>query len=146
MDGPYLGGNQAWLELIGQSGKNVLGKTDFDLFPEDVATGFREKDKEMLSQLRTQRNDEWVTYPDGLRVLLETVKTPLYDGDGAQCPMTGFTSPVRIFGWMVGRCRDRCVSVGSAPTAARSLILLQHCLEFSHAYWTQLAMSYMVMM
>ena len=110
----------------------MLGKTDFDLFPEDVATGFREKDKEMLSQRRTQRNDEWVTYPDGHRVLLETVKTPLYDGDGAQCPMTGFTSPVRIFGWMVGRCRDRCVSVGSAPTAARSLILLQHCLEFSH--------------
>ena len=79
--GVYLGGNTAWLELIGDS-VDFVGKTDFDLFPADVARGFREMDKAMLAGLETTRNDEWVTYPDGRRVLLETVKTPLVDSDG----------------------------------------------------------------
>lgn len=81
IDGIYLGGNKAWLELIGDPA-GFVGKTDFDLFPADVAQGFREMDKAMLAGLQTTRNDEWVTYPDGRRVLLETIKTPLVTSEG----------------------------------------------------------------
>jgi PAS domain S-box-containing protein len=80
-DGVYLGGNRAWRELIGDP-VDFTGKTDFDLFPAEVAKGFREMDKAMLASNEPSRNDEWVTYPDGRRVLLETVKTPLVGGDG----------------------------------------------------------------
>src|SRR5210317_578187 len=55
LDGVYLGGNTAWQELTGQSSE-FLGKTDFDLFPADVAAGFREADKAMLAGLETTRN------------------------------------------------------------------------------------------
>ena len=40
-DGVYLGGNKAWRELIGDP-VDFTGKTDFDLFPAEVAKGFRE--------------------------------------------------------------------------------------------------------
>lgn len=97
VDGVYLGGNRAWLELIGKSDigpEGMLGKTDFDLFPKEVAEGFREMDREMLSQGRTTRNDEWVTYPDGTRVLLETIKTPLIDDNGELLGVLGISRDV----------------------------------------------------
>jgi PAS domain S-box-containing protein len=97
VDGVYLGGNRAWLELIGKSdigSEGMLGKTDFDLFPEEVAEGFREMDRAMLSQGRTTRNDEWVTYPDGTRVLLETVKTPFVDEHGELLGVLGISRDV----------------------------------------------------
>jgi hypothetical protein len=36
----------------------------------------------MLASRHTKRNDEWVDYPDGRHVLLDTLKTPLFDGHG----------------------------------------------------------------
>lgn len=97
VDGVYLGGNRAWLALIGKPDAgpaSMVGKTDFDLFPEEVAKGFRDMDRAMLSERRTTRNDEWVTYPDGARVLLETIKTPFVDGDGTLIGVLGVSRDV----------------------------------------------------
>ena len=43
IDGVYRGGNQAWAELLGKPLNELIGKTDLDLFPEDVAKFFRER-------------------------------------------------------------------------------------------------------
>ena len=69
LEGLYLGCNKAFAELIGHPIDEILGRTDFDLFPEKVARFFREKDQEMLVSRQPRRNDEWVDYPDGRRVL-----------------------------------------------------------------------------
>ena len=37
MDGVYRGGNSAWAALAGKPLDQLIGKTDFDLFPADVA-------------------------------------------------------------------------------------------------------------
>lgn len=79
--GTYLGCNTAFAEFTGQSEEELTGKTDFDLFPHDVAASFREQDMEMMAQGQARHNDEWVDYPDGRRVLLDTLKTPFYDAD-----------------------------------------------------------------
>ena len=79
INGIYLGCNVAFSEFSGQKVSDLVGKTDFDLFPHDVAAFFREQDTEMLTQGQTRSNEEWVDYPDGRRVLLDTLKTPFYD-------------------------------------------------------------------
>ncbi len=80
LNGVYLGCNQAMCDLVGKkSEKHIIGITDFDLFDKKVADSFRQKDQEMFIQGQPQRNDEWVTYPDGTRVLLDTLKAPLRD-------------------------------------------------------------------
>ncbi|WP_136796562.1 PAS domain-containing protein [Desulfosediminicola ganghwensis] len=94
LEGVYLGGNKAFAELIGQSIEEVVGKTDFDLFPENVARFFREKDHEMLDSRHTKRNDEWVDYPDGRHVLLDTLKTPLFDEHGNLCGLLGISRDI----------------------------------------------------
>ncbi len=80
IEGYYLGCNQAFCNFAGkQSEKDIIGTTDFDMFDKQQAEFFRQKDQSMLASGKEQRNEEWVTYPDGKRVLLDTLKTPYYN-------------------------------------------------------------------
>jgi len=82
LDGVYRGGNNAWARLVGKPKDQLIGKTDLDLFPEELAKSFRAKDREMLASRQSRRNEEWVAYPDGRRALLDTLKTPWLDASG----------------------------------------------------------------
>ena len=82
MDGVYRGGNSAWAALAGKPLDQLIGKTDFDLFPADVAKSFQSYDKAMLAAGKAAKNEEWLTYPDGRKVYVETLKTPWVDKDG----------------------------------------------------------------
>ena len=79
--GVYLGCNSAFERFVGKNQSEIIGRTDIDLFSKDVAEFFKEKDRKMLESGVTRQNEEWVTYPDGRRVLLDTLKTPFYDED-----------------------------------------------------------------
>lgn len=81
-DGVYRGGNSAWAALAGKPLSELIGKTDFDLFPADVAESFQSYDKAMLDAGEARRNKEWLTYPDGRKVYVETLKTPWLGKDG----------------------------------------------------------------
>jgi PAS domain S-box-containing protein len=59
------------------------------LFPQDVAAFFREKDQEMLLSRERRSNDEWLDYPDGRRVLVETLKAPVFDANGVLIGLVG---------------------------------------------------------
>jgi PAS domain S-box-containing protein len=80
--GVYRGGNIAWAALLGKPLDQLVGKTDFDLFPADVAKSFQSYDKAMLAAGQATRNKEWLVYPDGKKVYVETLKTPWVDKDG----------------------------------------------------------------
>jgi PAS domain S-box-containing protein len=67
----------------------LTGLTDLDLFPADLAGSFRANDQAMLASGQAQSNEEWVTYPDGRRALLETVKTSLRDASGTVIGLVG---------------------------------------------------------
>lgn len=80
-NGVYIGCNEAFCEFVGRGMKTIIGSTDLDLFDAEVGTFFRGKDREMLDANQTRINEEWVTYPDGHKVLLSTLKTPFHDQD-----------------------------------------------------------------
>ncbi|MBU0681067.1 MAG: PAS domain S-box protein [Proteobacteria bacterium] len=90
-DSVYLGGNRAFCAFTGHPEEDIVGKTDFDFFPQDVAQFFREKDQEMLRSGEPKTNEEWVDYPDGRRVLLETLKTPFYGPGGEVLGLIGIS-------------------------------------------------------
>lgn len=89
LDGVYRRGNKAWGELVGRPVDALLGKTDFELFPKIVATSFRERDLAMLLSRQSQRNDEWLDYPNGRRVRVETLKAPVFDRHGTLIGLVG---------------------------------------------------------
>lgn len=81
IDGAYLGCNDAFAEFSGRSEADLIGKTDFDMFPHEKVAFFHEQDAEILAEGRPRQSEEWVHYPDGRRVLLNTLKTPFYDAN-----------------------------------------------------------------
>ena len=76
----YIGCNKAFENFVGKKKKEIVGKTDFDLFEEEHALLFREMDIKMLESKEIRSNDEWVTYANNTEVFLHTKKIPFnYD-------------------------------------------------------------------
>lgn len=82
-EGRYLACNPMFEQLYGATEAAILGKTDFDFVDAELATFFRQKDKEAVATGKPCVNEEWVTFAgDGRRALIETVKSPVTDAEG----------------------------------------------------------------
>jgi PAS domain S-box-containing protein len=51
-DGRYVFGNTAWAAQFGQPAESLLGRNDFDLWPEETASRFQESDRKALMSRR----------------------------------------------------------------------------------------------
>ena len=94
IDGVYMGCNKAFEQFVGKPCARIIGSTDLDLFPRDVAESFRAMDVAMMSQKQQRKNEEEVTYPDGHKVDLETLKTPYYDKEGNVLGLIGVSRDI----------------------------------------------------
>lgn len=77
LDGIYLGCNPEFARFAGQPREKIVGHTDHDLFSKEIADFFREQDLLMLTEKQPRHNEEWIDYPDGKRILIDTFKAPL---------------------------------------------------------------------
>jgi len=93
-EGAYIGCNKAFEKFVGKTEKEVIGRTDYELFPPEVAQSFREMDMVMLSQNTARRNEEWVEYNDGQHILLETIKTKYQNSDGKLLGLIGISRDI----------------------------------------------------
>lgn len=85
----YIACNRAFEKFIGKSKDQIIGKTDYDLVDKELADFFREHDQTILLKKLSASNFEWVTYPDGHRVYLFTLKSPLTDSKGQLLGLVG---------------------------------------------------------
>ena len=90
----YLGCNKEFTHFLGRSKDEIIGQNDLNFFPEEVAEFFRGKDREMFRAGVLRRNEEWVEYPDGRRVLLDTIKTPFFDSDNTLLGLIGISRDI----------------------------------------------------
>src|SRR5690606_1012245 len=75
--------NKAECEYLGKSAKNLLGKTDFDLYDEEVAKISREEDLEVIRTLKPMLGKETISIKkDGQTTYFLTSKIPLFDLEG----------------------------------------------------------------
>lgn len=75
--------SKAGLELVGYSNEELLGKTDYDMFPREEAEYFIAKDREVLAggKLVEFAEEPIQTRSRGLRIL-HTLKVPIFDSEG----------------------------------------------------------------
>lgn len=82
-DGRYLACNQRFEAFFGAREAEIVGKTDFDFVPRELAECFRTNDRTVIAAEASRENEEEVVFAsDGHREQLLTIKTPYRDAQG----------------------------------------------------------------
>jgi PAS domain S-box-containing protein len=77
----YIGCNNHFAQDIHLTEQEIIGKTDYDLFPPDIADALREDDIRLIPSGKTEEFYERYLM-DGQERWIYTVKTPVYDTNG----------------------------------------------------------------
>ncbi|MBC7608116.1 MAG: response regulator [Polaromonas sp.] len=93
-EGRYLMCNDAYSALVGRTPEQVKGLVCEDLFPADVAVAMRVRDGAVLKTLKRVGAEHWITYPDGRRVLVETMVSPMQGEDGQTTGLLGVSRDI----------------------------------------------------
>ena len=81
-NGVYLVCNPAFETYFNAAEDQIVGKTDDAFVDRETAECFRYHDRQAAASPAPRSNEEWLVYPDGVRVLVETTKTAVRDADG----------------------------------------------------------------
>lgn len=73
--------NEAFAKMCGTKVENIIGKTDFDFFPQDQAELYVEEDRLVIEARHTVPSEELITGPEGAK-WHETFKSPVFDNKG----------------------------------------------------------------
>ena len=74
--------NRQYLSVHQKTLDQILGKTDFDLMPEDLARKFSEDDAQILRTAEVMHSTEEHQTPGGPRRWIDRIKAPIRDADG----------------------------------------------------------------
>jgi PAS domain S-box-containing protein len=91
LTGRYLDINQHGAAFFQVSRDQLIGKTDYDFFPPDVATVLRNNDRHVAEERTTIRLEEEFVYRDKRTVML-SVRYPLYDANGEMFATAGIST------------------------------------------------------
>jgi phosphoserine phosphatase RsbU/P len=74
--------NQRFCETLGKPLEEILGKTDFDFFPPDLAAKYQQDDHKVLESGQAFETIEEHIPPSGEKLYVNVSKTPLYNSNG----------------------------------------------------------------
>jgi len=80
--GKFIFANQQFCKLLGVKLESIVGKTDFDFFPAELAEKYRRDDWRVMETGEPFTAIEENQAPNGERSFVQIVKTPLYEGSG----------------------------------------------------------------
>jgi two-component system sensor histidine kinase/response regulator len=81
LEGRVTFGNRQYCSVIGKTLKDLIGKTDFDLFPEHLARKYREDDARVVQTGKTLDVVEAHKPPGKDVIYVRVVKSPVFDSD-----------------------------------------------------------------
>jgi len=78
----FVAVNDRLCEAFGMKATDLIGKTDFEVSPNELAEKYSADDEEVMSTGKHKRIEEQWELPNGERIWIETVKTPIFDETG----------------------------------------------------------------
>jgi PAS domain S-box-containing protein len=82
LEGRFTFANQRFCETEGKSRQDILGKTDYDLHPPELAQKYRADDRRVIETGQVWETVEKHEPLDGESTYVQVIKTPLYDLEG----------------------------------------------------------------
>ena len=86
--------NEAFGKSCGFKPEDLVGKTDLDLWPRDLAEKYRADDKEVIASQKRKRVEERFAGKEGKVSWLETIKTPVFNDRGQVIGTTGIARDI----------------------------------------------------
>jgi two-component system, sensor histidine kinase and response regulator len=82
MEGRFTFANRKFCQSIGKRPEDIIGKTDLDLFPPELAGKYHRDDLRVGTTLENLDTIEAHQGPQGEKLFVHVIKTPLYDSLG----------------------------------------------------------------
>lgn len=92
-NGHFISVNRLFAEACEHNIDDIIGKTDYDVWPKELAEGYRADDKDVMNSGKQKTVEEYIDTPDG-RKWFETFKTPIFDISGNIIGTTGFARDI----------------------------------------------------
>lgn len=95
LQGVYRGVSKSTAVLAGfKSAEEMVGKTDFEIYPEDRAKVFTAQDEGVIKTLEPCFVEDWVIHATKGKIQIETLKAPLYDENGKLLGVQGVSRDI----------------------------------------------------
>ena len=105
INGEYLLINKEFESLFQISNEEIIGKTDHDFLPKEIADGYRDSDLEVAKALKELKTEETIQQPDGPHTYI-AVKFPLYDSKGRIYAIGGILTDISERKKLEESCKD----------------------------------------
>ena len=86
--------NKAFEELVGLKGAEIIGKTDKQLFPPELAKCCGKSDRAVFKNGKALRFDEEFTDREGGKRYFDTIKSPIFDDKGKLVGLMGVSREI----------------------------------------------------
>ncbi len=93
-EGRFLEANAAFVRACGINRDALIGKSDFDYWPEELARRYLYDDIEVMRSGKTKRIEETLVHTRGETVWIETIKAPIYNDLGIVIGTTGIARDI----------------------------------------------------
>ena len=90
----FIAVNEPFGNACGMTPEDLVGKTDLDIWPKDLAERYRADDREVMETSRRKLFEEPLVDKDGNKTWIETIKTPIYNGKGEVIGTTGIARDI----------------------------------------------------
>ena len=93
LEGRFILINRQYEKLFHTSNADMLGKTDYDIFPKELADAYRENDRRVLAGRKAVEFEEQAQQDDGLHTYV-SVKFPLFGVSGEPYALCGISTDI----------------------------------------------------
>ncbi len=94
LDGRFIFVNRRFEEIFKLTTSQIIGRTNHEIFPPDIADGFRANDIEVLTRNSTIEYEEFAPHADGLLHTYLSIKLPLRDQAGEPYATCGISTDI----------------------------------------------------
>jgi PAS domain S-box-containing protein len=89
LSGRFIFVNRRFCQLLGRRREEIVGRTDFDLFPKDLAAQYQADDRLVLESGQVFETTEVNVTPDGEKHWVHVIKSPVLNSHGEAIGLQG---------------------------------------------------------
>ena len=96
LQGRFLAVNEPFARACGFKVEEIIGKTDLDIWPKELALSYRADDQEVIDSKKRKIVQERLICQDGGEQWIETIKTPFFNDLGKVIGTTGIARNITL--------------------------------------------------